>query len=91
MPPVLPLQSQADKTRVCLETDGFGTLKTDFRDIPKIDSARCSGCGRCVAACPLRLITLEVAKYRKSAMLINAERCTHCGQCVESCLLDAII
>ena len=74
-----------------METDGSGTLKTDRQDVPKIDSARCIGCGRCVAACPPRLITLEVSGFRKAAVLNNAELCTRCGKCVESCLLNAMI
>jgi len=91
MSPLLPLQPYPGKTGIYMETDGSGALKPDRQDIPKIDSTRCSGCGRCVAACPLRLITLEVSGFRKSAVLSNAELCTRCGLCVESCLLDAII
>lgn len=57
---------------------------------PVIDTAICSGCGRCVAACPLRLISLEVSGFRKHAVLSNVRHCTGCRKCMQSCLLKAV-
>ncbi len=57
---------------------------------PVIDVARCSGCGRCVAACPQRIITLETASYRKHAVLTELKRCTGCAACRDACPLGAI-
>ena len=88
--PLLPIFPQTNKTRVYMETDESGALKPDLPDVPRLDSARCTGCGRCVAACTLRLITLEVSGFRKSAALNNAGQCTRCGECVKSCLLNAV-
>ena len=88
--PLLPLFPQTNKTRVHMETDGSGALKPDLPDVPRLDSARCTGCGRCVAACTLHLITLEVSGFRKCAVLNNAGQCTRCGECVKSCLLNAV-
>ncbi|WP_246163583.1 4Fe-4S dicluster domain-containing protein [Oryzomonas sagensis] len=52
---------------------------------------RCSGCGRCVAACLLHVVTLEQQGYRKAARIVSAERCTRCGACVASCPIGALI
>ena len=73
-----------------METDGSGSLKPELKDIPQIDSARCTGCGRCVAACPEKIITLDVSGYRKYAVIRDTERCTLCGYCVTSCPVEAI-
>ncbi|NJD37591.1 MAG: 4Fe-4S dicluster domain-containing protein [Geobacter sp.] len=60
------------------------------QSVPQIDTGRCSGCGRCVAACPLRLITLETTGYRKHAVIINPDCCIRCKACVKACPLEAI-
>ncbi len=58
--------------------------------VPEVTAARCTGCGRCVAACASRLFTLEVAGYRKHAVLQAPERCTGCQQCVAACPVGAL-
>jgi len=73
-----------------METDGTGDLKPDLHRIPQIDSARCTGCGRCVAVCPEKIITLDVSGFRKHAEIRFFERCTLCGCCVTSCPVAAI-
>jgi ferredoxin len=73
-----------------METDGTGTLKPKLHAVPNIDAARCTGCGRCVAACPEKIITLEVSCYRKHAVIQDTGKCTLCGQCKLSCLVDAV-
>ena len=57
---------------------------------PLIDARHCSGCGRCVTACPDRIITLEVSGYRKHAVITLPERCTGCLLCVKACPIHAI-
>jgi len=73
-----------------METAGPGTLKPDLQDLPQIDSARCTGCGRCVAACPARIITLEVAGFRKHATIMHPERCNLCDRCRAECPVEAV-
>lgn len=51
---------------------------------------RCSGCGRCVAACPEKLYSLEAHNHRKYAVHRSVEQCSRCGRCVYSCPLDVI-
>ncbi|MBU5614227.1 4Fe-4S dicluster domain-containing protein [Geomonas azotofigens] len=57
---------------------------------PDIDVARCTGCGRCVAACPGRLLTLEVAGYRKHAVLVRPRDCDGCLACLPVCPVRAL-
>jgi len=54
---------------------------------PILSVVRCSGCGRCVAACPERIITLTTDQFRKHATVTDADRCTQCGRCIAACPL----
>ena len=49
-----------------------------------VDAEKCSGCGECVASCPLDAIKVEdnVAKVDDS--------CGDCGACVDVCPTEAI-
>lgn len=55
-----------------------------------IDPTRCTGCGWCVAACPLDLLSLERDGWDKRAVLHDAHRCTGCRLCERRCLFGAI-
>ena len=57
---------------------------------PRIDRTRCTGCGRCVASCPMRLYTLDTIGRKKTAVLTDPEQCTGCMKCAEECLVRAI-
>jgi MinD superfamily P-loop ATPase len=58
--------------------------------LPAVDAGRCTGCGRCVGACDLQLLSLEVLHWRKSAVLHAPECCTGCTACAVICPFRAI-
>jgi ferredoxin len=58
--------------------------------IPIIDGTRCSGCGRCIAACHLRLFAFEQHGWRKISVLQDGDRCSGCNKCAGVCPIDAI-
>ena len=58
--------------------------------LPEIDTRRCTGCGRCVGACEPHLLSLEVARWKKFAVLHEPDRCTGCSLCAVTCPFHAI-
>jgi ferredoxin len=59
--------------------------------LPVVDGDRCTGCGRCVAACDPRVISLETRPdWRKSAVLHQPDGCTGCSLCALRCPFGAI-
>ena len=57
--------------------------------IPVIDESTCTGCGKCVDACPVDAMSLVSAndpgkKHKKKARL-NDDICLGCGVCVRNC------
>ena len=59
--------------------------------LPEIAADRCTGCGRCVAACEPRVLSLEtMPDWRKSAVLHGRDDCTGCSLCALRCPFDAI-
>jgi ferredoxin len=58
--------------------------------VPVIDPQRCTGCGRCVAVCAPRLLSLEVVRWEKLSVLHDPQRCTGCNQCAVNCPFHAI-
>lgn len=58
---------------------------------PTIDTNKCSGCGRCVAACKKKLITLETSGYRKHAVRHGQSRCECCCDCLNQCPVLAML
>ncbi|MBL8313559.1 MAG: 4Fe-4S dicluster domain-containing protein [Rubrivivax sp.] len=58
--------------------------------VPLVLSQRCTGCGRCVGACDLHLLSLHAVQWKKSAVLQDAHRCTGCSDCARVCPFQAI-
>jgi ferredoxin len=60
------------------------------RRLPAIDTRRCTGCGQCVAACELHLLSLELVRWEKFSLLHEPDRCTGCKACAVKCPFHAI-
>jgi NAD-dependent dihydropyrimidine dehydrogenase PreA subunit len=58
--------------------------------LPSIDSARCTGCGRCIAVCPVHVLTFHTERWTKFAVLVDAQPCTGCSLCEARCPFNAI-
>ncbi|HSN78985.1 MAG TPA: 4Fe-4S binding protein [Rhodoferax sp.] len=59
-------------------------------EIAQVDPARCTGCGRCISACELRLLAFETKAWKKRTVLQDGDRCTGCGECSARCPTGAI-
>jgi ferredoxin len=58
--------------------------------IAQIDASRCSGCGRCISACALRLFAFETRHWKKISVMHDADLCNACGACVARCAIAAV-
>jgi ferredoxin len=57
--------------------------------LPDIDAASCTGCGKCVTACPVEAMSLVSAndptKPKRKRAQLDANLCLGCGVCVPAC------
>lgn len=59
--------------------------------LPEIDTARCTGCGWCVAACPPHVLSLQQHQgWQKHAVLHDIPGCTGCSKCERRCPFGVI-
>ncbi len=60
----------------------------------KINSKRCTGCGRCAKKCSvgaIRKIAPTAPHDRSTLYAIDSSKCTKCGICLKSCLDNAFL
>ena len=62
----------------------YRLLYDQWRDMPSLEDARCTGCGRCARNCPAGNITMEGGLAR------FADRCVMCLRCYNFCPTVAI-
>ncbi|MEE4270210.1 MAG: 4Fe-4S binding protein [Thermoanaerobaculales bacterium] len=57
--------------------------------LPETDPELCTGCGKCVAACPVEAMSLVSANHperpKQKAARLDEELCLGCGVCVPAC------
>ena len=53
--------------------------------VPKIDTDKCKGCGKCAESCPMKLIMIT---DKKAGM--STKKCISCFCCQEMCPFDAV-
>lgn len=62
-----------------------GKLRQHSSMKPRIDIARCTGCGQCLIWCPENAIAMN-----GSVAVINEKICIGCGECLTVCHFDAV-
>lgn len=83
----LPPDSDRTSALKWLTTFWDGRLMKFFEPRPRINNARCVGCGECVRSCPVHTITLNKEKRRA---VIHPKKCIKCFCCQELCPKDAV-
>jgi ferredoxin len=62
--------------------------------LPVVDAAACSGCERCVRACPVEALAAVSAndprRPKRTVARLDEERCLGCGVCVPACREGAL-
>jgi uncharacterized protein (DUF362 family)/ferredoxin len=53
--------------------------------VPKIDTDKCKGCGKCAESCPMKLIKITDKKA-----VMSTKNCISCFCCQEMCPFDAV-
>lgn len=77
---------------ICYFCGSYYAESKEYRPVKKliIDEDYCKGCGLCVIACPLELITIGEKVNKQGYPLAqisdaNQERCTACSACARMC------
>lgn len=63
------------------------TILPPWTGRPQDFRSKCDGCGRCIAACPEKILVSDRTGFPHIDFSLGA--CTFCGACVESCVREA--
>ena len=85
----------------CITICPFDAIEMTPEGIPQVIMSKCKGCEKCVAVCPLKIISMVGVKKRvyircssheKGAQVMKKCKvgCIGCGKCVEICPVKAI-
>jgi ferredoxin len=58
--------------------------------VAQVNAARCTGCGRCISACELRLFAFETHQWKKRSVMHDTHLCNACGDCAAMCPVGAV-
>ena len=73
----------------CIDTVKKSPVSMGARVVCRVDAGRCTGCGRCVKACPNNAI-IETQLENEWVCIIDPYKCDGCGECIGKCEDDAI-
>lgn len=87
----------------CFNVCPFGAISLDENNMRIIDEDKCTGCGKCVEACPRNLIELVPISNKVHIQCMSQDKgkdakakcgnntaCIGCGLCAKKCPVDAI-
>jgi electron transport complex protein RnfB len=85
----------------CVKQCVFGALKLNAEGLPVVDTKKCTGCGKCAAACPQNVIDLIPVDAHVAVFCNSHDRggvvrkycevgCIGCSQCSKLCPHGAI-
>ncbi|MDA3864142.1 MAG: 4Fe-4S binding protein [Deltaproteobacteria bacterium] len=57
--------------------------------LPQIDTEACTGCQKCIEACPVDALEL-IENTNKNTVRVNTDLCLGCGVCANNCATKAI-
>jgi ferredoxin len=61
-------------------------MTTPNKIMPKIDLAKCNGCGVCVERCPTGALAMQDGKV----FMARPDLCSYCATCEDVCPTEAI-
>lgn len=85
----------------CVRVCTFGALSMNEEGLPVVNESRCTSCGKCVAACPKGLFSIEAAtkvyavrckskEFGKKVMGVCSVGCIGCKKCEKACPTGAM-
>lgn len=91
--------AQAELSAPVIKTTA-GITALSLADKPKEKAQKCIRCGRCVSACPMKLMPAYIHMYLQNGSFsalsrLNAQDCIECGRCAYVCpgrisLMDSV-